>query len=403
LYVWDEANIEVHGLKPMGRLAHDYGWRATFLSRITRMVHQDRNHPSVIFWSLGNEAGRGRNLQEARDLIKQLDPSRPVVYESGGAIAEGTGRTELTDIICTMYPIIPRMKHLAIRPDEDRPVLLCEYSHSMSNSNGNLHYYWDAFWDDNLPRLQGGCIWDMIDQGICVAGSPSNANPSSYFAYGGDFNDPINDAQFCINGMFSPDREPHPAVHEIKYLQQPVHIIPQTSYSCELLGNINGTTGTTVLLRVTEPNVNVSIAFKATNRDTFRDLSHLVWTWELKSNRSYEKIRSGKFDIPRLGGRFEICRNDVVSRVRSLERSTLDSSCTNTYWLNIYGSLNDNNSWAESRHAVVLDQFSVAFHFEESLSPIKRRPRLVLPTNLTSVIHENSIDILYDSGNKQND
>lgn len=195
LYVEDEANIETHGMKPMGRLAHDWGWENTFVSRVTRMVHRDRNHACIIFWSLGNEAGRGRNLWKARNLVKQLDPSRPVVYESGGALAEGTGRTELTDVICTMYPVIPRTIRLATRPDEDRPVILCEYSHAMGNSNGNLHYYWNAFWDDDLPRLRGGCIWDMIDQGLRLP----DGNGGYYFGYGGDFGDKINDLQFCIN------------------------------------------------------------------------------------------------------------------------------------------------------------------------------------------------------------
>jgi beta-galactosidase len=145
----------------MGRLAHDFGWKQAIVSRVTRMVQRDRNHASIIFWSLGNEGGRGRNLTKAREIVQELDPSRPVVYESGGAVAEGTGRSELTDVISTMYPSVPRTLRLATRADEDRPVILCEYSHSMGNSNGNLHYYWQAFWDDQLPRLQGGCIWDL--------------------------------------------------------------------------------------------------------------------------------------------------------------------------------------------------------------------------------------------------
>jgi len=161
LYVWDEANLETHGMKPMGRLAHDWGWKNAFVSRVTRMVHRDRNHASIIFWSLGNEAGRGRNLREARKLVKELDPSRPVCYESGGAVAEGTGRSELTDVIATMYPDVPRTLLLSTREDEDRPVILCEYSHAMGNSNGNLHYYWEAIWSKSIPRLQGGCIWDL--------------------------------------------------------------------------------------------------------------------------------------------------------------------------------------------------------------------------------------------------
>jgi beta-galactosidase len=107
----------------------------------------------------------------------------------------GTGRTELTDVVCPMYPSVGRMIRMAARSDEDRPVILCEYSHSMGNSNGNLHLYWKEFWNPAIPQLQGGFIWDMVDQGIRV----KNAQRQEYFAYGGDFSDRINDAQFCLN------------------------------------------------------------------------------------------------------------------------------------------------------------------------------------------------------------
>jgi beta-galactosidase len=160
LYVWDEANIETHGMKPMGRLAQDWGWEAAFVSRIVRTVQRDRNHACMIFWSMGNESGRGRNLSKARQLIKELDASRPVVYEGGGSLPDGKGWTELTDIVCCMYPNVSTTKWLARRRD-DRPIILCEYSHAMGNSNGNLHLYWDAFWDKAYPRLQGGAIWDL--------------------------------------------------------------------------------------------------------------------------------------------------------------------------------------------------------------------------------------------------
>lgn len=148
-------------MKPMGRFAQDWGWEAPFVERILRTVQRDRNHASIIFWSMGNEAGRGRNLWKARKLVKTLDLSRPVVYEGGGSLPDGTGWTELTDVICTMYPDVNRAKRLASRAEDDRPVILCEYSHAMGNSNGNLHLYWDAIWDKNLPKLQGGAIWDL--------------------------------------------------------------------------------------------------------------------------------------------------------------------------------------------------------------------------------------------------
>jgi len=146
-------------------------------------------------WSLGNEAGRGQNLWTARQRLNELDRSRPIQYESGGAIYEGIGTTELTDIVCTMYPNVEKAIDLGTRSDEDRPVILCEYSHSMGNSNGNIHQYWEQFWDEKKPRLQGGFIWDFVDQGL----RKKTLDGREYFAYGGDFGDEINDKQFCIN------------------------------------------------------------------------------------------------------------------------------------------------------------------------------------------------------------
>ena len=120
-------------------------------------------------------------------------------YFIGGSWAEGIGQTELTDVVCPMYTSVTKLKTLGKRTDDTRPVVLCEYSHSMNNSNGNLHLYWDAFWDKNLPRLQGGFIWDMIDQGL----RKRTKSGREYYAYGGDFGDVINDRQFCINVSFS--------------------------------------------------------------------------------------------------------------------------------------------------------------------------------------------------------
>jgi beta-galactosidase len=373
LYVWDEANIEVHGMKPMGRLAHDFGWRAAFLSRITRMVHRDRNHASVIFWSLGNEAGRGRNLFEARKIVKLLDPSRPVVYESGGALAEGTGTTELTDIVCTMYPVLPRVKRLATRRDEDRPIILCEYSHSMGNSNGNLHYYWKAFWDECLPRLQGGCIWDMIDEGIRVPGDPNKANQSSYFAYGGDFNEPIHDAQFCINGMFSPDREPHPSVSEIRFLQQPAHVTTALIHESPRVNEVGP-----IVVGVSSKKAEVSASLHVWNRYMFQDLSHLTWSWELKSNRSVDAIRCGQLPVSSLGGPVRVSLNDVVTRVRSQERSR-PPHVRNTYWLNIRGVLKADTTWADAGHIVVRQQFCIEFQFDDDVVSLFKASNVTIP------------------------
>lgn len=188
LWVWNPCFIYL-----MSVPGHDY---SVFSYRVRNLSFcRDRNHASIFMWSLGNEAGRGQNLWAARSQIMQLDLSRPIQYESGGAFFEGIGRTELTDVVCNMYPNVEKTIDLGTRQDEDRPVILCEYSHSMGNSNGNIHLYWEQFWDESKPRLQGGFIWDFVDQGL----RQRTADGQEYFAYGGDFGDEINDKQFCIN------------------------------------------------------------------------------------------------------------------------------------------------------------------------------------------------------------
>ena len=220
LYVVDEANLETHGMTPMGRLARDPAWSNAFLERATRMVARDFNHPSIIIWSLGNESGYGPAHDAMYGWIKRSDPSRPVQYEGGGA------DTPATDIICPMYarthqdqpfPAVPKWalaKWIGL-PGEHRPLILCEYAHAMGNSLGGYAHYWQAFRDH--PRLQGGFVWDWVDQGL----DKYTADGRHYWGYGGDFGDVQNDRQFCCNGLLFPDRTPHPALFEAKRAQQP--------------------------------------------------------------------------------------------------------------------------------------------------------------------------------------
>ncbi|MDM5141383.1 beta-galactosidase [Aeromonas bestiarum] len=220
LYVVDEANLETHGMTPMGRLARDPAWSNAFLERVTRMVARDFNHPSIIIWSLGNESGYGPAHDAMYGWARQADPSRPVQYEGGGA------DTPATDIICPMYarthqdqpfPAVPKWalaKWIGL-PGETRPLILCEYAHAMGNSLGGFAHYWQAFRDH--PRLQGGFVWDWVDQGL----DKQTDDGRHYWAYGGDFGDQPNDRQFCCNGLLFPDRTPHPALFEAKRAQQP--------------------------------------------------------------------------------------------------------------------------------------------------------------------------------------
>ena len=224
LYLVDEANIETHGQVPMCRLSNDASWLSAYMRRITRLVERDKNHASIIIWSLGNESGIGRNHHAMYQWVKQADPARPIQYEGGGA------DTAATDILCPMYarvdwdlPVVAHQPEVTPRigirkaialPKEQRPLILCEYAHAMGNSLGSFDKYWQAFRDN--PRLQGGFIWDWVDQGI----TKTDAQGKPYWGYGGDFGDEINDRQFCINGLVFPDRTPHPSLNEVKKAQQ---------------------------------------------------------------------------------------------------------------------------------------------------------------------------------------
>lgn len=210
IYLVDEANIESHGIgyNPDRTLANKPEWLAAHLDRTIRMVERDKNHPSVIIWSLGNEAGNGANFKATYAWIKERDATRPVQYE----------RAQLddnTDIYCPMYMSAVRMEAYALQ-NNDRPLIQCEYAHAMGNSVGDFQDYWDII--EKYPTLQGGFIWDWVDQGI----AQYDENGQKYWAYGGDFGpeDVPSDNNFCANGLVSPDRRHHPALYEVKKVYQ---------------------------------------------------------------------------------------------------------------------------------------------------------------------------------------
>jgi len=214
LYVIDEANIESHGMgyNPDRTLGNNPEWLAPTMNRTQRLVERDKNHPSVIIWSLGNEAGNGCNFVATYDWVKKRDPSRPVQYE----------RAEMsynTDIYCPMYDATWDLKWYGYTK-QLRPLIQCEYAHSMGNSDGNLQDDWDVI--DKYPQLQGGCIWDWVDQGLLK----KNDKGRNIFAFGGDYG-PKNaptDGNFCCNGLISPDRIPHPGYYEVQKVYQSVKI-----------------------------------------------------------------------------------------------------------------------------------------------------------------------------------
>jgi len=220
LYVWDETNLETHSVYNV--LCHKNEWLNAFIERGVRMVERDKNHPSIIVWSLGNESGYGPNHDAMAGWMRGYDPDRIIHYE--GAVSQGPKNWKrghlATDICCPMYPQISDIIAYAEDATNDRPFIMCEYAHAMGNSVGNLKEYWDAI--EAYHGLQGGFIWDWIDQGLTKV----DDDGFEYWAYGGDFGDTINDRNFCINGLVFPDRTPHPAMVEFKKLIQPVTVRP---------------------------------------------------------------------------------------------------------------------------------------------------------------------------------
>ncbi len=213
LYVVDEANIESHG---MGygeeSLAKDTAWLATHMNRTQRMLERTKNHPAIIVWSLGNEAGDGINFEKTYAWIKSRDTSRPVQYEQARS-------REHTDITAPMYATIDWMREY-IKGDYTKPYILCEYAHAMGNSVGNLQGYWDLIYSE--PSLQGGFIWDWADQTFTKVDDEGK----SYYAYGGDLGyvGISNDSSFCANGLVTSDRNPNPHIWEVKKVYQPFKI-----------------------------------------------------------------------------------------------------------------------------------------------------------------------------------
>ena len=267
LYLIDEADIESHGIgydKDV-TLADKPEWTAAHLDRITRMVERDKNHPSVIIWSMGNEAGDGNNFLKGYKWIKSRDNTRPVQYERAEKSTNTTERH--TDIWCPMYAAIEEIESYAKDPKNDRPLIMCEYAHAMGNSTGNLQDYWDVI--EKYPKLQGGFVWDWVDQGLLK----TNENGEKYWAYGGDFGyEGIpSDGNFNINGLVWPDRTPHPGLYEVKKVYQYIGFEP-----------VDISKG---LIRIR-------------NKYDFTNLSAFNFDWEIVSDGAV--IQSGKLKIPSL-------------------------------------------------------------------------------------------------------
>ncbi len=231
IYVVDEANIESHGMY-YGKesLAKHPNWKKAHVNRIERMVLRDRNHPSVVIWSMGNEAGNGINFYDGYKKIKELDKTkRPVMHERAYKVVYEGGLYKNhvsklldmdwnTDIIAPMYPSVEELKFIG-ENKTDRPYISCEYAHAMGNSTGNFQDYWDVI--ERYDNLQGGFIWDWVDQGLLK----TNEKGEKYYTYGGDYGKNMpSDNSFLNNGLVFPDRTPHPGLFEVKKVYEYINI-----------------------------------------------------------------------------------------------------------------------------------------------------------------------------------
>jgi beta-galactosidase/evolved beta-galactosidase subunit alpha len=223
-----------------------------------RMVMRDRNHPSVILWSLGNEAGYGVNHRKMAARARQLDPTRPIHYERDL-------KAETADVLSQMYTSIEDVIRLGEEKGATKPFILCEYAHAMGNGPGGLKDYWDVFY--RYPRLQGGCVWEWIDHGLRAR----TEDGQEYYAYGGDFGEVPHDGNFVIDGLVFPDRRPSPGLLEYKKVLQPVSVEP-----VDLKKGL----------------------YRVFNRYDFVDLSHLEMSWVIEFDG--EVVDGGVVSLPEI-------------------------------------------------------------------------------------------------------
>jgi beta-galactosidase len=336
LYILDEANIECHhyGNDTHNRLTNDPAWQTAYVDRVERMIERDKNHPSVVIWSMGNESGDGPNAAACYRFAKQRDPSRP--FHNEGSTAHGGSNADINSF---MYPTPARVKQAAAaRPD--MPLILCEYTHAMGNSNGGLKEYWDIFYSGT--NAQGAFVWDWVDQGIKlpVPGEyRSNTSKSTFLAYGGwweDKNGVRNDNDFNNNGLVSADRIPHPGLSAIKYVYRNLHVSA---------------------VDLADGRIRVKNWFDFVNP---KDLAE--GTWEVKAEG--RTIASGH--LPAL---------DILPHEEkdfTIPMPKLEEKPGTEYWLNVSFKLKHETSWAPLGHEIAWDQFALpGSSIEKPFQPAK--------------------------------
>lgn len=348
IYVVAEANIESHGMGYDDEtLAKNPSYKKAHLERNQRNVQRGFNHPSIIFWSLGNEAGYGANFEAAYDWIKAEDPSRAVQYEMAGKKGK-------TDIYCPMYRVYADCEEYCKDESMKKPLIQCEYAHAMGNSQGGFKEYMDLI--RKYPKYQGGFIWDFVDQSVRQTGS----NGKMIYAYGGDFNKfDASDNNFCDNGLISPDRKPNPHMYEVGYYYQ----------------NIWTTAGDLANGEV-----------KIYNENFFRDLSAYYMDWEVVKDG--KAIRSGRVE------KLNVAPGETAS-----VRLPLGETCPQSEWLlNVTYKLKNREGLLPAGHEVAKDQITLVAY-----KPASMDMRSVEETNIESVtpkVHDNDKHYLIVEGDR---
>lgn len=333
-YVVDEANIEHHAF--YNDLCRNPQWTAAFADRAARLVERDKNHACVYAWSLGNESGLGANQAAMAGYIRFRDDSRLLHYEGAvsGQWVDCVPNRAVTDFICPMYPSIEMLVRWSENNRDDRPLVMCEFNHAMGNSNGSLKDYFEAF--DRYPGLQGGFIWEWIDHGI----RKETPDGRAYWAYGGDFGDTPNDANFCTDGIVWPDRTPHPGLYEFKALAQPVGIT--------LLDAASG-------------------RIELFNRRWFTGLDDLALDWVLEADG--RRAGGGTEPVPATAPRSRTYLTLPVERPETMPGEKLV--------LRVSLKLKNACAWAEAGHEVAFGAFELP-----ALSVAKPLPAEPLPTGV---------------------
>ena len=316
LYVIDEANLETHGVG--AELSRDPEWVHAYMARAVRLVLRDKNHPCVISWSLGNESGCGPHHAAMAAWIRDYDTTRLVQYESGFP------GPAVSDILAPMYPRLHWVRHILADPDEHRPMIMCEYAYAKGNATGNFKKFWDLV--DELPRFQGGCIWDWHDKALTV----TLPDGRKVWGYGGDFGDEYDYAangecpSQCLNGIVGPDLTPHPGAMEVKKVQAPVAF----AASAEDLA-----AGRVLVV----------------NKHQFVGLAHLAIEWEVCEDG--RPIQTGRATVQAEPGE----RAALEPALQRPEPLTPGAE----YWLNVRAVLVEAASWAPAGHVVSWEQFAL--------------------------------------------